>query len=68
MHSPTGDETADYLLKQLRFIRRHGTPAMREAAPKWALIVQTHAEPPAQESTQAAVNFAQATQPAEAGQ
>jgi len=54
----TGNETADFLIRQLRFLKRVGSPAQKQEAPKWErLIAEAAAEP-------LAVNFAEATQEA----
>lgn len=50
----TGNETADFLLRQIRFLKRVGTPAQKQEVPKWErLIIEAATEPHAQ-----AVNFA----------
>ena len=55
----TGNETADFLLRQLRFLKRVGSPAQKLEAPKWErLIADAAAEP-------LAVDFAEANQEAQ---
>ena len=47
-------KTADFLLRQIRFLKRVGTPAQKQAAPKWERLI---IEAAAKEQPQA-VNFA----------
>ena len=60
MQHETGDETADFLLRQLRFLRRVGTPNQKRDATKWETIVRTHAEPA---DVEMAASFATRHQP-----
>ena len=56
MKHETGDETADYLLDQLRFLKRVGTAKQKQDAPKWEALVWSNADTPSAR----VVNFAQA--------
>lgn len=53
----TGDETADFFLRQLRFLSRVGSPRQKADVRKWERIFREHAEPAEEPS---AVNFATA--------
>lgn len=53
----TGDPTADFLLRQLKFLSRVGSPEQRTQVQKWETVVRTHAEPVAEDAV-LAVNFA----------
>lgn len=37
----TRNETADFLLRQIRFLKRVGTPAQKQEAPKWERLIET---------------------------
>jgi hypothetical protein len=41
----TEDETADFLIRQIRFLKRVGTPQQKAAAPQWERLVLAHAQP-----------------------
>lgn len=53
----TGNETADFLLRQIRFLKRVGSPQQKAEAQRWEEIVHTHATP---DTTRDVVNFATA--------
>lgn len=55
MSHETGDETADYLLDQLRFLRRVGTQRQKDSLARWEMIVRAHAAP---DEPAMAANFA----------
>lgn len=63
MSAITGDPTADFLIRQIRLLKRVGSPQQKASAPKWEQLVMEHAEPMAAPH---AVNFATA-ETAEAG-
>lgn len=65
MSTPTGDKTADFLLRQIRLLRRVGDAAHRRDADRWEMVVRSHAQP---EQEQVAVSFATGKSSHEAGQ
>ena len=40
MNNPR-NETADFLLRQIRFLKRVGTPAQKQDAPRWERLIET---------------------------
>jgi hypothetical protein len=56
-NSTTGDESADYLLRHVRLLRRIGSPRQKEDAARWETLILTHALPI---DEPLAVNFATA--------
>ena len=56
----TGDKSADFLIRQLRLLRRIGDREHKRDAARWEEIVRRHAIP---EQEPQAVNFATAVAP-----
>lgn len=54
--APTGDETADFLLRQLGLLARIGSPAQKRDVKKWRALVVDNA---GVEEERQVVNFAQ---------
>ena len=59
MSTLSADPTADILLRQIRLIKRIGSPAQKAAAPRWEFIIHQAADAPESQ----AVNFATADKP-----
>jgi hypothetical protein len=57
------NNTANFLLRQVRFLRRVGSAEQKRDADRWEDIIKRHAEP--EQAEPSAVNFATAQKPAE---
>jgi hypothetical protein len=44
MRQFTGDETADFLIRQIRFLGRVGSDTQKQSASRWERIVRDHVE------------------------